>query len=95
MRKLLIVSIGIAGMAMAPPVTLAQVPSPDAYPLCTHPGQDQCQNPGEGGAPGRSRAADYSGGPSVYSRDEGVSHAAHHTWRHRHHTTQHRTHRRY
>ena len=95
MRKLLIVSIGMAGMAMAPPFALAQVPSPDAYPLCTHPGQDQCQNPGEGGAPGRSRAADYPGGPPVYARDGGDYHAPHHTWHHPHQTTHHRTHRRH
>lgn len=29
------------------------------YPLCTRRLQDNCQNPGEGGAPGRSRALGY------------------------------------
>lgn len=27
-----------------------------SYPICTSKMQDSCQNPGEGGAPGRSRA---------------------------------------
>ena len=29
------------------------------YPVCTRQLQDNCQNPGEGGAPGRSRALGY------------------------------------
>ncbi len=29
------------------------------YPVCSSKVQDSCQNPGEGGAPGRSRALDY------------------------------------
>jgi hypothetical protein len=29
------------------------------YPVCTHELQDECQNPGEGGAPGHSRALSY------------------------------------
>jgi hypothetical protein len=29
------------------------------YPVCTRKLQDSCQNPGEGGAPGRSRALPY------------------------------------
>ncbi|MBO0748900.1 MAG: hypothetical protein J2O44_00515 [Porphyrobacter sp.] len=29
------------------------------YPVCTRKLQDECQNPGEGGAPGRSRALSY------------------------------------
>ena len=29
------------------------------YPVCTRKLQDECQNPGEGGAPGRSRALKY------------------------------------
>lgn len=28
------------------------------YPVCSRTLQDSCQNPGEGGAPGRSRATD-------------------------------------
>lgn len=31
-----------------------------AYPICTSKGQDSCQNPGEGGAAGRSRATNHS-----------------------------------
>jgi len=40
------------------------VPPPPAadmnksYPVCSRTMQDSCQNPGEGGAPGRSRASD-------------------------------------
>jgi len=30
-----------------------------SYPVCTRKLQDECQNPGEGGAPGRSRALSY------------------------------------
>ena len=30
-----------------------------SYPVCTRKLQDNCQNPGEGGAPGRSRALDH------------------------------------
>lgn len=30
-----------------------------AYPVCTRTMQDNCQNPGEGGAPGRSRASNH------------------------------------
>ena len=51
-----------------PPTTATTVdnalPPPPAaamnktYPLCTRTLHDNCQNPGEGGAPGRSRAAD-------------------------------------
>jgi hypothetical protein len=29
------------------------------YPVCTRKLQDECQNPGEGGAPGHSRALSY------------------------------------
>jgi hypothetical protein len=35
-------------------------PAPSkSYPVCTALLQDSCQNPGEGGAPGRSRALGY------------------------------------
>jgi hypothetical protein len=41
-------------------------PPPQAYnktyPVCTAQLQDDCQNPGEGGAPGRSRALGYGPG---------------------------------
>lgn len=39
------------------------------YPVCTAKIQDSCQNPGEGGAPGRSRALDHwPGEPASQSR---------------------------
>lgn len=39
------------------------------YPVCTAQLQDGCQNPGEGGAPGRSRALDHwPGEPASSSR---------------------------
>jgi len=47
-----------------PTVVDNAVPPPPAsdmnksYPVCTRALQDSCQNPGEGGAPGRSRASD-------------------------------------
>jgi hypothetical protein len=41
--------------ALTPPPADAMAKS---YPICTSKVQDSCQNPGEGGARGRSRAAD-------------------------------------
>ena len=82
MRNLVILSVAVAAMAMVPASALAQ--SSGDYPLCTSPGQDHCQNPGEGGAPGRSRAADYPGGPPVYASDDGENHASYHSWHNRH-----------
>lgn len=42
------------------------------YPVCTRALQDSCQNPGEGGAPGRSRALGYwPGEPASERRDVG------------------------
>jgi hypothetical protein len=42
------------------------------YPLCTRTLQDNCQNPGEGGAPGRSRALGYwPGEPASERTDRG------------------------
>jgi hypothetical protein len=38
------------------------------YPLCTAQLQDNCQNPGEGGAPGRSRALGYWPGEPASER---------------------------
>lgn len=38
------------------------------YPVCTAKLQDNCQNPGEGGAPGRSRALNYWPGEPASSR---------------------------
>jgi len=43
-----------------------------SYPLCSHGVQDNCQNPGEGGAPGRSRALGYwPGEPASERTDRG------------------------
>ena len=43
-----------------------------AYPPCTRKLQDSCQNPGEGGAPGRSRALGYwPGEPASERTDRG------------------------
>jgi hypothetical protein len=39
------------------------------YPVCTARLQDSCQNPGEGGAPGRSRALPYWPGEPASERD--------------------------
>jgi hypothetical protein len=41
------------GNVSAPP------PAAESYPVCSHKVQDECQNPGEGGAPGHSRALKY------------------------------------
>jgi hypothetical protein len=43
------------------PGNMASVPPAPhkAYPVCSRRLQDSCQNPGEGGAPGRSRALGY------------------------------------
>src|SRR5687767_14977260 len=42
------------------------------YPVCTRALQDNCQNPGEGGAPGRSRALGYwPGEPASERTDRG------------------------
>ena len=42
--------------ALSPPPPQAMT---KVYPVCTRALQDSCQNPGEGGAPGRSRALGY------------------------------------
>ena len=39
------------------------------YPVCRGAVQDSCQNPGEGGAPGRSRALSYWPGEPASERD--------------------------
>ncbi len=41
-----------------------------SYPVCTRRLQDNCQNPGEGGAPGKSRALGYWPGESATERRE-------------------------
>lgn len=48
-------------MSSAPADTMGK-----AYPVCTATMQDSCQNRGEGGAPGVSRASDTRGGPPAY-----------------------------
>ena len=40
------------------------------YPLCSRALQDNCQNPGEGGAPGRSRALGYWPGEPASERSD-------------------------
>ncbi|HEY6814575.1 MAG TPA: hypothetical protein VI168_03450 [Croceibacterium sp.] len=40
------------------------------YPVCTRTLQDNCQNPGEGGAPGRSRALGYWPGEPASERSD-------------------------
>ena len=42
------------------------------YPVCTRRIQDSCQNPGEGGAPGRSRALGYWPGKPASERSTDV-----------------------
>ena len=43
-----------------------------SYPVCTRRLQDNCQNPGEGGAPGKSRALGYwPGEPASERRERG------------------------
>ncbi len=42
-----------------PGAAAAPMPATQNYPLCSRTVTDQCQNPGEGGAPGRSRAANH------------------------------------
>jgi hypothetical protein len=47
-------------------------PPPDGinktYPVCRGGMTDNCQNPGEGGAPGRSRASDVKGGAPAHHK---------------------------
>ena len=45
----------IPGNDAGPPVSTLN----KRYPMCSRAVQDECQNPGEGGAPGRSRALKY------------------------------------
>ncbi len=55
----------LAGVAFPAPA-LAQADAAGNYPVCSSRVQDACQNPDEGGAPGRSRASDYAGSPPAY-----------------------------
>lgn len=63
---------------MAPPPADAMNKT---YPVCRRGQTDECQNPGEGGAPGRSRASDYKGGPAAHGMASG---RGHHRRHHRH-----------
>lgn len=51
---------------LTPPPASAQNKT---YPVCTAKLQDNCQNPGEGGAPGRSRALQHWPGEPASERD--------------------------
>jgi hypothetical protein len=51
---------------LAPPPASAQNKT---YPVCSARVQDNCQNPGEGGAPGRSRALQHWPGEPASERD--------------------------
>ena len=56
------------GNLTSPPTTALN----KTYPVCTRTLQDNCQNPGEGGAPGRSRALGYwPGEPASQATDRG------------------------
>ncbi|MBW8783982.1 MAG: hypothetical protein JF593_04980 [Novosphingobium sp.] len=105
-------------VAAAPPgsvvttTTTMPPPPPDTlnkgYPVCRYKGQDNCQNPGEGGAPGRSRAVgtyvDHgpagqvaeTGQPytdtSATTRSSGGTRHRVHHVRHHHHVTHHVVH---
>lgn len=52
---------------LAPPPASAMNKS---YPVCTRTLQDNCQNAGEGGAPGRSRALSYWPGEPASERND-------------------------
>ena len=58
-------------MAQSAPMTETVAPATEAmnktYPLCSKTVQDSCQNRGEGGAAGVSRASDTKGGPPAYT----------------------------
>jgi hypothetical protein len=56
------------GNLTAPPASAMN----KTYPVCTRTLQDNCQNPGEGGAPGKSRALGYwPGKPASERTDRG------------------------
>ena len=59
-----VVSTDNPGNLTAPPASSMN----KTYPVCTRTLQDNCQNPGEGGAPGRSRALNYWPGEPASSR---------------------------
>ena len=78
MHKIFMGALGVVAISLVPTAASAQS---DSYPVCTSRMQDHCQNPGEGGAPGRDRASDWKGGPPAHGSDGW--HRRHH--RHRHH----------
>jgi hypothetical protein len=61
-----IVTDNPGNLTAPPPQALNKV-----YPVCTRTLQDSCQNPGEGGAPGRSRALGYWPGEPASERSGG------------------------
>ena len=62
-----IVTNNPGNLTAPPPQALSKT-----YPVCTRTLQDNCQNPGEGGAPGRSRALGYwPGEPASERTDRG------------------------
>lgn len=72
-----------APMAPSAPMATAVPPaSPEAmnksYPLCSKTVTDGCQNRGEGGAPGVSRASDTRGGPPAYPQHSTMRHHKRH-----------------
>jgi hypothetical protein len=88
MSKILLIGAGVAALVIAPNAAFSQEVA-KTYPVCSTPGQDSCQNPGEGGAPGHSRAADYAGGPPVYTAGSEASplkatDRRHHSRKHHH-----------
>lgn len=72
MRCFIVIAAGACGfLALFPGQASAQVDAVGNYPVCSAGMQDGCQNPGEGGAPGRSRASDYNGGPAAHAATVG------------------------
>lgn len=87
MGKLWIIATVLVVAGVTPVTSYAQ----EGYPVCTQRGQDHCQNQGEGGAPGRSRAADFPGAAAAYGNGtdyrlhgQGREHYMAHHRRHRH-----------
>ncbi len=61
-----VVATNIPGNLAPPPAASLN----KTYPVCTRTLQDNCQNPGEGGAPGRSRALGYWPGEPASERED-------------------------
>jgi hypothetical protein len=62
----------VTGNAAPPPMSAMN----KDYPICHGAVQDSCQNPGEGGAPGQSRALDYWPGAPASELDASAKAAA-------------------